>query len=239
MLDKTSGGDEMKGYYKNWYQHYLEIEEEKKKAVQRGYYANLEPKSMDEKKPVVKKARENSESQTMAPKVKVAKSKAAKKSVLPGLLFPVFMLAGFVFLWYQLDIGPVRSWTGDALMMIGAREEPTVETVDVLAPHTELLALHEVFISQMVSYIQGEFDDFSLLLNEYDQMLLRHDYFMAQIAENEPVAVNDWREKVASVSQMMVILNEQLVVDDEFAQFLTVQDQLTDLIHAQLDGLEQ
>ena len=31
----------MKGYYKNWYQHYLELEKVKEQNLQKGYYSNL------------------------------------------------------------------------------------------------------------------------------------------------------------------------------------------------------
>jgi len=224
----------MKGYYKNWYQHYLKLEKEKEKEIQRGYYSNLAPKESKDK------IENQGSDQLQEEKSKVSEGqpiilvkKKKRKFRFLGVLLPVVTISGFIFLWYQLDVGPIRRLVDDALVFAGAREE----AIDVVSYHTSLLDQHVEFAERVAAYISGEnelsFDNLELM---YDEIRATHTRVI-EVSEGEHAeAIRLWAFKIASTQQMM----SDLLIDDDddlveaHAQFVIDQREIAVLIRAEL-----
>ena len=220
----------MKGYYKNWYQHYLELEKEKEKEIQRGYYSNLaskENKGKAESGIPERLQEEKGKILEIKPVVPVKRKK--KKFGLVGVLLPITTITGFIFLWYQLDIGPTRHLINDALVFAGIREE----VIDVVSYHTSLLDQHVEFAEKVAAYINGEgeisFGDLELI---YDEIRATHMRVIEVSEEEHAEAIRLWLFKISSTHQMM----NDLISDDDIdvAQFMIDQREIAALIKAEL-----
>ena len=220
----------MKRYYRNWYQHYLELEAEKNREIQRGYYSNLAPSKGEHNKEGYRE--KSAELSTQAPIQEVAEKKKAKRGLrVLDLLLPFLMICAFVVTWYKLDIGPVRQFVHESLVWVGVREE----TVDVISYHVSLLDQHLAFADAVANFITGDtelsFADLDLL---YDAIRLRYDEVIEVSTEVHAEAVRLWGFKVASAQQMM---NNLLINDDvtsDHAQFLNDQAEIAALIRDEL-----
>jgi len=220
----------MKGYYKNWYQHYLELEVQKEKDSKRGYYSNLASKEADTENATLERGQENKgripEIQSLT---KTRKNK--KKFSLLGALLPIATISGFIFLWYQMDAGPVRHLVGEALVFVGVREA----AIDVMSYHTSLLDQHVEFAEKVAAYINGEdelsFDDLDSL---YDEIRATHMRVVEISDEEHAEAIRLWSFKMSSAQQMMndLIIDED--IDTAHAQFMIDQQELATMIRAEL-----
>jgi len=222
----------MKGYYKNWYQHYLELEQQKKKDEQRGYYSNLAPedkKSKAEKQFSEGRAEKNNKVLEEEPVIIVKKKK--RKHRLLGVLLPITTIMGFVFLWYQMDIGPIRQFVNDALVVVGIREE----AIDVIGYHTSLLDQHVTFAENVAMYINGEdeltFTDLELMYNE---IRASHRHVVEISREEHAEAVRIWSIKISNVTHMMNGLLEEDDIGEIHVQFIADQQEMVELIRAEL-----
>ena len=225
----------MKGYYKNWYQHYLDQEEQKGKDVQRGYYSNFaSPESEAQRKPEYSQMGRQEEMYT-TPKFQHIKSMKKRKTQPRFLsaLLPVATIFGFIFLWYQMDAGPVRHLVNEALVFARVREA----TIDVISYHTNLLDQHVEFAEKVSAYIDREgelsFDDLESLYDEIRAAYIQ----IIEISEIEhEEAIRLWSYKISNTQQMM---NDLIIIDDDdiiavHAQFMMDQEELALLIRAEL-----
>lgn len=220
----------MEGYYKNWYQHYLELEKKKEKDAQRGYYSNLAPPEEKTDHPVPESRKEETHQlPEVAPVIPIKKKK--KKFRLFGILLPISTILGFVFLWYQMDIGPTRQLVDEALVFAGIREE----AIDVISYHTSLLDQHVAFAEKVATFINGEdelsFDDLELMFNE---IRATHTQVVEISEEEHAEAVRLWSFKIASTQQMMTDLIIDEDIDEAHAQFIIDQREIADMIRAEL-----
>ena len=222
----------MKGYYKNWYQHYLELEKEKEKKIQRGYYSNLAPTEEKVENNVPESRKEEDKRPEIEPFV--GESKKKKKFRLFGIfgiLLPISTLLGFTFLWYQMDIGPVRHLVDEVFVMARLREE----TIDVVSYHTSLLDQHVAFAEKVATFINGEdalsFDDLEAMFDEIRETHAR----VVELSEAEyEEAVRLWSFKISSTQQMMIDLIIDKDVEEAYAQFTIDQREIGELIRAEL-----
>lgn len=221
----------MKGYYKNWYQHYLKLEAEKQKEIQRGYYSNLAAKAT-EAGVVPAGMPETSVGELerlIIPDKKTGKRK--KRFRILNLFMPTVIVFGFLFLWYQLDLGPIRQFTNNSLVFVGLRDE----TVNVISYHVALLDQHLEFADRLALYINGEHElSFEDLDNLYDEIRLKHGHIL-EISPNDAPVNRLWDFKIASLKQM---LNE-LIIDEDIvtahAQFTADQQEIATMIRSELD----
>ena len=223
----------MKGYYKNWYQHYLEVEEQKGKELQRGYYANFtRPETEFEQRIPEYQQGENSRMQKYKPFRPMRKKK--NKFNFFSALLPMTIIVGFVFLWYQMDAGPVRHLVNEALVLTRIREA----TADVVSYHTILLEQHAEFSEKVSAYVNGEedlsFDDLDILYEEIQATYMR----VVEVSEVEhEEAMRLWSFKISNTEQMM----DNLTNDDDgivaaHAQFEIEQQELATMIRLELDN---
>ena len=220
----------MNGYYKNWYQHYLEVEEQKEQAAKRGYYSNLTPGAHETEDRILDGWKEE-KSKIPAGKPFVPARKKKQRGGFLGVLLPIATIAGFIFLWYQMDAGPVRHLVNEALVFAGIREE----VIDVVSYHTSLLDQHVVFAEKVAAYISGEdelsFDDLDLL---YEEIRATHMRVIEVSEEEHAEAIRLWSFKIASTNQMM----NDLIIDNDIKeaheQFVVDQREIAAMIRAEL-----
>jgi len=223
----------MKGYYKNWHQHYMDLKEQREKEKGRGYYSNIAPleteggnqKQVPDYHQGVK---------SKIPNFQPARPVKRKKNKFRflGALLPITTILGFIFLWYQMDAGPVRHFVNEALVFTGIREA----TIDVVSYHTSLLDQHVEFAEKVSAYINGEdelsFDEIDLLYDEIKATHMR----VVEVSDVEyEEALRLWSFKISSIQQLMNNLN----IDDEdaqavYAQFMIEQQELASMIRAEL-----
>ena len=221
----------MKGYYKNWYQHYLALEKQKEKEIQQGYYSNLAPKEKVVEDPVLEE--KNIEKKQHSSDQPVTPFKQKKKPFkLVSLCLPLSTALGFTFLWYQMGVEPVRRFVGETLVFAGIRAE---ETVDVISYHTTLLDQHLAFAEEIATYISGEselgFEDLELMFNDIRD---KHSHVVEISEETHAEAVRLWSFKLASTTQMMNDLLSETDLDSAHAQFVVDQREITAMIQAEL-----
>jgi len=221
----------MKGYYKNWYQHYLEVEAQKELDMKRGYYSNLATKKEE-------RQRNNSEdlqeemNQILTIKTLEHTGKKRKKRPLLAIFLPAFILVGFVLLWYQMDVGPTRQLVNEALVFARVREP----AIDVIGYHTSLLDQHLEFAEQIAAYItaEGELDfaDLELMFNDLRQKHLQ----VAEISgENYSQVIKLWSDELNNTEQLLNELSTEGDVGQAYEQFLTYQQENLALILAKLE----
>ena len=222
----------MKGYYKNWYQHYLELEEQKAKDEQRGYYSNLAPKTKEYKaEKQVSESRKEEKSTFPEGYQVVPVKKKKRKFRLLSVILPVATILGFLFLWYQLDVGPIRHVVHEALVFAGIRNE----AVDVMCYHTDLLDQHVDFADKVAAYISGEdgfsLEDLELLYHEIRAAYIR----VLEVSKGEYAeTARLWSFKILSTNQMMRDLRADDGVDEAYAQFVSDQEKIATMIREEL-----
>ena len=223
----------MKGYYKNWYQHYKEEDKRKEQELKRQYFSD---------EPEVKKESKKSYRQEKVKKVQVMeddympkrKKYRRKRSFIGGLfgvLLPLSTVFGFGFLWYQLDVGPVRGLVDDALVFVGIREESEV----VLGYHIDLLTQHEEFVEKVDGL------DFSNELNLvelhglHQNILSAHEYVTSISTNAFDEANRLWGFKLTSVNEMMRALegNDEALYE-VFNEFVTNQTEIANMVREAL-----
>jgi len=229
MGDKT-----MKRYYRNWYQHYLGLEAEKEREIQRGYYSNLAPKT--QKNADVKVHEKQTVVSTDAPIQAVGKRKETKQKFrLVDLFFPFVTICAFVTLWYQLGVEPIRHFVNEGLVFTGIREE----TVDVISYHVSLLNQHMEFADAVSNFMTGEhelsFADLDLLYNE---IRLHHQKVIEVSAPIHVEVVRLWDFKIANIRQMMDWLQSDDNITEQHAQFLNDQSAIAAMIRTELQILD-
>lgn len=228
----------MKRYYRNWYQHYLELEAEKNREIQRGYYSNLVQHKGEDERVAAAVVPSGIPIDELEPVV-AKKQKTKRRFRLLDLFFPLLTICTFVFVWYKLDLGPVRLFVNEALVLVGIREEATEDTIDVISYHVNLLDQHVVFAEAVAKFISGghelSFADLDVL---YDEIRLRHGEVIEVSLNVHDEAVRLWGFKVASAQQMMnnLLINEDVAM--AFVQFLSDQAEIATLIRAELQILE-
>ena len=221
----------MKGYYKNWYQHYLELEEKKGKDVQRGYFSNLVFKD-EEAEHQMPECRQEVNYKT--PKFHPVRPLKKKKQFrLLNALLPGAVILGFIFLWYQMDAGPVRHLVNEALVFARVR----AVTLDVISYHTNLLDQHVEFAEKVSAYINREGElSFDELESLYDEIRSTYIQVVENSEEEHAEAIRLWSHKILSTQQMM----SDLIIDNEddiiaaHAQFVINQQELATLIREEL-----
>jgi len=218
------------GYYKNWYQHYLELEKEKEKDIQRGYYSNLaqkQDKAYDQIPESQKK--EKSNLSEIQPSMSIKKKK--KGFSLLALLLPISTVLGFIFLWYQMDIEFVRYLVDEALVFAGIREDE----IDVVSYHISLLDQHVEFAELVAAYVNEEdelnFTDLELM---YDEIRSTHTHVVEISKEEHAEAVRLWSFKIASINQMMNDLINDNNIEEAHAQFIVDQEAIAAMIREEL-----
>lgn len=227
----------MKGYYKNWYQHYLEIEAQKEQDLKKGYYSNLplkeiESKTNEPKGTYIREEKQESvELQPIQPRL-VKKKK--KKFRLIGMLLPISTLAGFIFLWYQMDIGPTRQWVNEALVFARIREPE--QAIDIVSYHRNLLNQHHAFIEKMTQYLAGDQEmDFEHLSVLYDELRLNHSHVVEITDETHAEAIRIWSLKAFGVHQVMNELKVDVDIEETYPAFIKEQLELAELIRSELE----
>jgi len=225
----------MKGYYKNWYQHYLKLEEEKEKEMQRGYYSNLAPKKSQDKVENLAPAQAEEE-QSKDLDIQEVRSVQRKRPVKRqkkrfGILLPIVLILGFAFIWYQMDIGPARHLVNEALVFAGVREE----AIDVVSYHEHLLDLHVLFVEEVNAYLNGEsgtsFGDVQLI---YDDIRNTHMRVIEVSEQEHEEVIRLWLFKISSTHQMMHDLASEEDATESHAQFVIDQREIGELIRAEL-----
>lgn len=225
----------MKGYYKNWYQHYLAVEKQKERDEQRGYYANLaqeqEMSLRSEKIKHVPYKKENDDERVL---VQMSQRRPQKnKFGIVNFLLPMMTVSGFVFLWYQLDIGPLRSLTHDVLVLTGIREN----VVDVVSYHLSLLDQHTAFAEKIAAYVIGEDEtDFESLQLIYDEIRGSHLEVTQVSGDHYEEVMRLWSFKLYSMSRMMkdLVTNEDL--QGAYEQFVHDQAEIASMIRIALEA---
>ena len=224
----------MNGYYKNWYQHYQEVEKQKKQDEKRGYYSNLAEKSeqLQTNEAVITGRRILEKDKRI---IHIPNSRGRfKKNKGKGLLLPVITVLGFIFLWYQMDLGSVRDVTNEVLVFARIREDAT----QVMNYHTSLLDQHTEFSEKVAAYVIGEDEtDFETLQLLYDEIRTQHTEMARISGKDYEDALSLWSDKLSSMNQMMqeLELGEDLHALHE--QFAKDQAELTSLIRLAL-GLD-
>jgi len=224
----------MKRYYRNWYQHYLELQAEKERELQRGYYSNLAPKT-EKNKPqeITDLLGQEQADNSVSPVAKRKKEK--EKFRLRDLLLPVMTICAFGAVWYHFDLGPVRAFVNDGLVWVGIR----AETVDVISYHVSLLDQHVEFAEAVANFMAGEHElSFADLDALYDQIRLRHQEVIEVSTPVYAEAVRLWDFKIASTRQMLNWLQNNEDLPERQIQFLTDQDALATMIRRELASLE-
>jgi len=225
----------MKGYYKNWYQHYLKLEEEKEKEMQRGYYSNLAPKESQDKvenpEPAQLEEEQSKDLDIQEVKSVQRKRPVKKKKKRLGILLPVALISGFTFIWYQMDIGPVRHLVNEALVFAGVREE----SIDVVSYHEYLLDLHVLLGEKIATYLNEEshsnFDDIQMT---YDDIRRAHMRVIEVSGQEHEEAIRLWLFKISSTHQMMHDLASEEDITEAYAQFVIDQREIGEMIRAAL-----
>lgn len=223
----------MKGYYKNWYQHYLKVEKEKEKELQRGYYSNLvkiKEAPLKQEKPTYEtlKITHGKQNKVDIKTMPVSTGRRKKNSFrVTSLLLPVLTILGFVFLWYQMDIGPVRSLTHDVLALAGINDE----AADVLSYHTSLLDAHTEFVQKVTAYVASEAQaDFETLELLYAEIHAQHTK-VSEVADDDYQEANVlWPSMLHSTSEMMRRLAESDNVGIGYEQFVVDQENIDAMI---------
>ena len=220
----------MNVYYKNWYQHYLELEKEKEKEIQKGYYSNLAPKE-DKAEIQISKGRKKEKSPVLEVASVISLEQKKRKFSLLGLLLPVSTALGFIFLWYQMDVEPVRHIVNEVLVISGVREE----AIDVVSLHTSLLDQHVEFADNVANYIHGEgelsWDELELMYNE---IRATHTQVVEYSKEEHAEVLRLWSFKIASTNQMMSDLISDEDVGVAHVQFIVDQQAIAVLIREEL-----
>ena len=225
----------MNRYYKNWYQHYLELEEQKEHDVMRGYYTNLIPKENEAITRIPERLQEEKR-KIPAGKPYVPVRKQKKGFHFLGVLLPIATILGFLFLWYQIDVGPIRHLVNEAFIFVGIREE----TVDVISYHTSLLNQHVEFAEKVAAYINGENElSFADLDSLYEEIRATH-MRVVEVSGDEGYAeaLRLWSFKIASTNQMMNDLIFDSDVKGAHEQFIADQQAIAALIKAELLTME-
>lgn len=112
----------MKQYYKNWYQHYLELEAEKEREIKRSYYSNIAVKKGNHEHQQILQTLSNFATEKPSSKVR-KKQTSSPRLRLFNLFLPLLTVVAFVAVWYRLDLGPVRYYVNEALVFVGVRTE--------------------------------------------------------------------------------------------------------------------
>jgi hypothetical protein len=215
----------VKGYYKNWYQHYLELEKQKEKEVQRGYYSNLTRSENKAENRIP--ARLQGEKSKVPEGPLFTRVKKKKKFKLFSVLLPISTILGFIFLWYQMDIGPIRSLAHEVLGFAGIRQE----VVDVVSYHINLLDQHIAFAEKVAVYLTSEDEaDFESLQLIYDEIRINHIEVAKVSGDDYKEVIRLWPFMLSNTSQMM---RELITVDDvEVAhkQFISTQEEIEAMI---------
>ena len=232
----------MKNYYKNWHQHYLDQQEERKKDELRGYYTNVgthetdgrgsqdfEPKSNNHIPHNERRYLANNSSFS-TPMTRTEKKK--QKAGFFGWLLPVAVVIGFIGLWYHLDMGPVRHYVNEVMIFIGVRDDSEM----ILGHHFALLDKHVSFAEDIGDFIGGSgalsFDDLNSL---FDELREAHNYLIEISGDAHQDAMRFWAFKIASSQQMM----NEISIDEEglelaFERFLTDQEGISELIRSEI-----
>lgn len=220
----------MKGYYKNWYQHYLEEEKEKERALKRGYYSNLPPK--DEVVEIKEETNDVeavlTEKEIVLSKVAVVPKKKEKKrrARLGSILLPLLIIVGFIGLWYHMDVGPTREWVDVALVWTGVREAQ----VDVAAFHEELLDAHQVFATLVGDFVGGDATRADEVGAQYGKIRALHQVLLDVSSEGHEELVRLWSFKIFSTNQMMSAVHSGIDVELTYEQFLGELEEVGGLI---------
>lgn len=219
----------MKGYYKNWYQHYLKLEEQKEQDIKRGYYSNLAPKEMEKARKLATK-----EEKKEIPPLQLTQpvKKKKKRFRFLNILFPLSILATFTFIWYQMEIEFIHNFVNEALIFARIKEP----AINVASYHIDLLNQHETFLYNVEVYVSGA-DGLSFSELERLHQNVQNKYgFVAEIDNDEYLTVvNLWTAKMGAVEQMMGILE---TADDPklaFGAFMDEQGEFLELIRISLD----
>jgi len=222
----------MKGYYKNWYQHYLEEEKKKDQELKRGYFSNLPEKQPEEQEIQVEEV--ESEQPVERTSMLKKKKKSGRRFGCLGVLLPLSTILGFLFLWYQLDIGPLRALVDDALVLVGMREE----SEPILEYHEDLLERHEAFVEEVDRLDFDEEMDLDELRELYEGLQEAHEQVIDVSTDEFDEAIRLWGFKLTSASQMMNGLeNEVEDLADIYEQFMEDQVEIGNMIREEL-GLE-
>ncbi|MCL2559982.1 MAG: hypothetical protein FWE07_05790 [Turicibacter sp.] len=223
----------MKGYYKNWYQHYLEVEKEKEQELQRGYYSNLAKK---EEKPLPKnekaeRVQPEKEASLVSTAVPTRSGRNKKRFRVLGLFLPISTVVGFGFLWYQMDIGPIREWTNEALVFVGLREE----ALCVVSRHTHLLEQHMAFADHVSAYLADDEDvDLETLQLMYEEIRSAHLEVGGLSGEAFEEVNRLWTFMLYSTTQMMHELTTDGEVADVYEVFASDQTDIGAMIMTEL-----
>jgi len=224
----------MKRYYKNWYQHYLEIEAQKEQDIKRGYYSNLPSKNEERQH---KKSTLSQDEQDQNPIVRTVEytDKKQKKRSLLTIILPLTALVGFVFLWYQMDIGPTRQLVDEALVFVRFRE-PIVEVAN---HNRNFLTQHLEFAEAVTVYLNHnnelEFDRLESMF--YDLQERYKD--IASLSEVEDIEVVElFSTKMSEVEQLMRALESEANIEEAYAKFVRNQQEITTLLQEKLDNLD-
>ena len=221
----------VKGYYKNWYQHYLEIEKEKTEDLQRGYYSNLAEKgeTLSKKEKTINGHHQEENHNEVMP-VPERSGRHKKKFRVFSFLLPLMTILGFAFLWYQMDVGPIRSFTHDVLVLAGIRED----VADVTHYHTSLLDQHTAFNGLLATYITVENEiDFETLQVAYNEIHDLHSEVIAVSGSQHEAVMSLWSFKLDRTSQMMKDLREDGAAA-AYEQFISDQEETEAMIRIAL-----
>jgi len=223
----------MKGYYKNWYQHYLKVEAQKEQDMKRGYYSNLPTKEEKSEREQSEETQDDVNPVLRIQTIEPMRKKKRKRFLL-NILLPVAMLAGFVFLWYQMDVGPIRYFANEALVLTGLREP----AIDVSGYHTSLLDQHLEFAEKIASYINSEGTlDFSELELMLDDLREKHLQIIEISGESHAEVMRLWSLKMASTGQMMddLMSDDQVDMTTNHEQFMLEQEEIAIMIMKELE----
>ena len=227
------GDDIMKGYYKNWYQHYKEVDEQREREIKRGYFTDIPENDYEygRLKSSAQKPNLRDFENSYAPKRRSVRKKRSFFGSFFGLLLPLSTILGFGFLWYQLDMGPVRTMVNDALVFVGVREDVEV----VLGYHMELLERHEAFVEKVEGLNFSEELNLAELHGLYQEIKQTHAHVNSLPYDGFTEANRLWGFNLQSVSNMMYALDGDLEhIDEVFGNFILDQTEIANMVREAL-----
>lgn len=213
----------MNGYYKNWYQHYLKEEEQKQKELKKAYYTNIESKVEATTPSVTPTVKDDPPVVTVEKDVK----KKRKRFSIFRLFLPLTTVVGFVFLWYYMDVGPIRSIVNEALVVTGLR----FETIESVISQEELINKHELFINSLINYVSYTNEEDLRNLNYlYESIKTDHQQLIESGNIRDEETLQAWTFKIFGVHQIVIELQAGLDLTATYEQFINEQRDLANVI---------
>ena len=247
-------------YYRNWYQHYKQLQIEKEKTAQIEYFSDFkdiipdegmnaiheEGNDRDDVKPKDGKYRVKHDSlREEATLHHTFREKNERNFNILGFLLPISTMFGFLFLWYNLGIGvaPFRLAIEEVAAFVGLNHSVD-ETALVIEKHESLMDMYYEINRQIQGYIEspiGVSTNLAEMIHNYQSINDRNENLDEISNENFPDLARMRKFKLMSLSEMMTYIIENDTITDEmlevYGQFTIDQNEIRSLINHELELL--